>query len=238
MRNSTLLIFAFAATQHVNAFWGISHVLLARHAQELLQEEAPDVYQAVLDELAPLKEDYPSLTTNEDKHPMTECATFADDIKANGFSWQNGWHFINTPYYDEGDNGYPFSVPDYDIVGALSALTDWLGHRDTDYESTHYYQQIISAFPDMDDARSFALRLVIHYVGDIHQPLHTVALVDSDYPYGDAGGNAEPIPNICGANNLHGVWDSITYLYCGYPNLPLSDADWSWYTAQADDITS
>ena len=37
-----------------------------------------------------------------------------------------------------------------------------------DYESTPYYQQIAQAFPNPEDQLSFALRLVIHYVGDIH----------------------------------------------------------------------
>ena len=90
----------------------------------------------------------------------------------------------------------------------------------------------------MDDARSFALRLIIHYVGDIHQPLHATTLVDDEYPNGDAGGNFEHIPNICGASNLHAVWDSLTYLYCGYPFLPLNDSNWSWYTITAASIST
>jgi len=82
------------------------------------------------------------------------------------------------------------------------------------------------------------LRLVIHYVGDIHQPLHSTALVNSDYPNGDAGGNFEHLPSICGASNLHAVWDSTAYSYCGFPNLPLSSSDWSWYTSEASALAS
>ena len=61
--------------------------------------------------------------------------------------------------------------------------------------------------------------MIIHYVGDIHQPLHTVAAVNYTYPSGDRGGNSEYLPNICGASNLHAVWDSLAYNYCGYPVL-------------------
>lgn len=61
--------------------------------------------------------------------------------------------------------------------------------------------------------------MIIHYVGDLHQPLHAVAEVDSKYPSGDQGGNAESLPSICGAGNLHAVWDSVAYNYCGYPVL-------------------
>jgi len=91
-------------------------------------------------------------------------------------------------------------------------------------------------FPDEENARSFALRLVIHYVGDIHQPLHATTLVDSDYKNGDAGGNFEHLPSIDGAGNLHAVWDSTAYEYAGYPNLPLSSTDFSWYSTEEQTI--
>ena len=169
---------------------------------------------------------------------MTECALFADNIKALGYSWQSPWHFIDQPVYDQGNTGFPFEMPAEDLVGALTNLTDWLSYNGTDYLSSIYYQRIVSAFPNMDDARSFALRLVIHYVGDIHQPLHSATLVNDLYPYGDAGGNYEHLPNICGASNLHSVWDSVAYLYCGYPAMPLDSVDWSWYTTTETEIAS
>ena len=37
----------------------------------------------------------------EKNHPFSECATFADNIKGEGYSFQAGWHFINLPYLDE-----------------------------------------------------------------------------------------------------------------------------------------
>jgi len=36
---------------------------------------------------------------------------------------------------------------------------------------------------------STAMRLLIHYCGDIHQPLHATSRVDHEYPKGDFGGN-------------------------------------------------
>ena len=98
-------------------------------------------------------------------------------------------------------------------------LTDWISNNGTAYKSSYYYQQVTKNFPSDADGRSFALRLIIHYVGDLHQPLHAVAEVDSKYPSGDQGGNAESLPSICGAGNLHAVWDSVAYNYCGYPVL-------------------
>jgi hypothetical protein len=63
-------------------------------------------------------------------------------------------------------------------------------------------------------------------------------LVDSKYPSGDRGGNSEYIPSICGAGNLHAVWDSVAYNYCGYPVLPLTSSDWSWYTSESAAIAA
>lgn len=54
---------------------------------------------------------------------MTECATFGDDCKGKGYSFQSGWHFINLPYYPDGEDGFDFEMPDYDVVGALTYLT-------------------------------------------------------------------------------------------------------------------
>lgn len=87
----------------------------------------------MLDELAPLKENFPEITTDEDQHPMTECALFADNIKALGYSWQSPWHFIDQPVYDQGNTGFPFEMPAEDLVGALTNLTDWLAYKGTDY---------------------------------------------------------------------------------------------------------
>lgn len=107
-----------------------------------------------------------------------------------------------------------------------------------DYKSTTYYAQIAAKFPNPADQLSFALRLVIHYIGDIHQPLHAEAEINSTYPSGDAGGNSEKVPSVDGVSNLHSVWDSVIYQFPGYPVMPLSTKDWDWYTATAEKISS
>ena len=107
-----------------------------------------------------------------------------------------------------------------------------------DYATTTYYKQIASAFPNKADQLSFALRLVIHYVGDIHQPLHAEAEVNHTYPSGDRGGNSEKIPSVDGVSNLHAVWDSVIYQFTGFPNMPLSTTDWNWYTTTAESMSN
>jgi len=83
------------------AFWGTAHLLIARQAQSILEQNNPEVLTAVLNEMKSLQKYHASLMTNEGNNPFTECATWADDIKGKGYDFQSPWHFINTPYYDE-----------------------------------------------------------------------------------------------------------------------------------------
>jgi hypothetical protein len=53
-------------------------------------------------------------------------------------------------------------------------------------------------------AQALALCWLLHLIGDIHQPLHTGALVTAQlFPDGDRGGNAIRIDD----GNLHALWD-------------------------------
>jgi hypothetical protein len=51
----------------------------------------------------------------------------------------------------------------------------------------------------------------MHLIGDMHQPLHTVALFGGDWPNGDKGGNAFFIRAREGGAviNLHQFWDGL-----------------------------
>ena len=63
------------------------------------------------------------------------------------------------------------------------------------------------------------MRFIIHYVGDLHQPLQSTSRVNHEYPKGDRGGTSVYLPDREGAKNLHSVWDSVGYEYTGYANL-------------------
>ena len=52
------------------------------------------------------------------------------------------------------------------------------------------------------DQRAIALEWLLHLVGDIHQPLHTVQLFTREYPHGDRGGNEVCIRLASGRQRL------------------------------------
>ena len=77
---------------------------------------------------------------------------------------------------------------------------------------------------------------MIHYTGDIHQPLHATSRVDHEFPKGDRGGNSVSLPSRSGAKNLHSVWDSVVYAQTDDFDTPFSDSDWDKLGAYAADL--
>ena len=225
MKTFTSSILAFAAlASQAEAFWGKSHMLLARASQDMLETNYPDVFSAILSELEVLELSNPEIC-QEDKHPFTECAPFADHIKGMGYAFQSDWHFINLPYLDEPGTtlaDFSFTQPDMDVGGALTDFHKFMKGEISGSESA-YTNEVVAKFSDETQQRSFILRMLVHYVGDIHQPEHTTALVDSKYPTGDRGGNSETVPSVQGASNLHAIWDSAIYAFPGKPK-PVSQS--------------
>lgn len=61
------------------------------------------------------------------------------------------------------------------------------------------------------EERAIAMCWLLHQMGDIHQPLHVVALVTEEFPKGDFGGNAFFFRTKAGnePTYLHTVWDKM-----------------------------
>ena len=62
------------------------------------------------------------------------------------------------------------------------------------------------------EGRSLALRLFIHLISDLHQPMHTVSMFNTDFPEGDFGGNKFYVKGLR-IKNLHDLWDSVMSKY-------------------------
>ena len=61
-----------------------------------------------------------------------------------------------------------------------------------------------------DEEKAVALCWILHLTGDLHQPLHNVALFSKAYfPTGDRGGNNIEVFWEDGTRNLHAVWDGL-----------------------------
>lgn len=61
--------------------------------------------------------------------------------------------------------------------------------------------------------RALFARYLVHLIGDVHQPLHSVALYNGTYPTGDLGGNRLKVNLVNGSSsNFHSFWDAGAYL--------------------------
>lgn len=67
-----------------NAWFGTGHLLVARIAHDILRETNPETLESVEILLSVLTKTNSTWTKDENKHPMVECATFADNIKGMG----------------------------------------------------------------------------------------------------------------------------------------------------------
>jgi hypothetical protein len=106
------------------------------------------------------------------------------------------WHYINFFFRDDGKE--PQGKPEAEnVVVAIERFSKVLADR-----------------MRPDEERAAALRYLIHFVGDVHQPLHAVARESDKHPTGDRGGNDFAIvPPASLATmprppqNLHVLWD-------------------------------
>lgn len=126
---------------------------------------------------------------------FVNAAHWADDVKrSKGFESTAEEHYIDNPFTTDG-TALPTDLPNANnIVAALKK-----------------YVEILKTSSD-DQEKAQALRFVIHFVGDIHQPLHCATRVTSDRPEGDQGGNKFQITVISDKGRkkkgeLHALWD-------------------------------
>jgi hypothetical protein len=139
-----------------------------------------------------------------------ESATFvtascwADDLKGLGVHAYDTWHYIDMPISSDGTKT-PAGPDRENVEWAIGQCLQTLRSP---------------RVPDMEKARM--LRFLIHFVGDVHQPLHCVSRYTADHPTGDQGGNLFPL-DAGRVHNLHAYWDSGACLFVDVPR-PLTPA--------------
>lgn len=152
--------------------WGpIGHSSIANIAQNLL---SPNANSHVT-----------SLLQYKYNGNMSNAANWADEVRIlPEFKWSAPLHFINTPDWK---CNYIRSRDCYDQTEGKNFCVDM---------AIQNYTTLLKKYNDVD-----SLKFIIHFVGDIHQPLHCGFI-------GDRGGN-----DIIGhfykrKTNLHAIWDS------------------------------
>lgn len=181
-------------------------------AYDILKKEAPAALKNCETLLEVMSGE--TITDSEKDHIFVEAAPFADMVKYKGGGWQSTWHFVDIPYFDKGGDlkDFPdFKLDPKNISEAIPGITNWLQGK-PGYQSSFAYTTIMNYVKnDEQRGKSYATRLLIHYLGDIHQPMHSISRINKDYPAGDRGGNDFPLPTHYTAKELHAAWDAVLY---------------------------
>ena len=190
----SVLVFGIAAIVSTNSFgWGAGgHMIVAQIAYDQISADDP-IAKAEVDRLLEIQIAPVSITAKSTD--FINAAHWADDVRTvGGFTQTAGEHFIDYPFADDGTT-LPTDLPTADNV--VVALAKNVG--------------ILQSSTADDQAKAQALRFVIHFVGDIHQPLHCSTHVSAANPEGDRGGNSVTIRHTVGNThpkvNLHSYWD-------------------------------
>lgn len=110
-------------------------------------------------------------------------STYGDEIKSDDSYRKYGpWHYVNFPF-DSTYETHPKSDRG-DIIVAINTCID-----------------ILKSKTESKENKAFHLRLLVHFIGDLHQPLH-IGLAE------DKGGNDFQVRWFNEGTNLHTVWDT------------------------------
>ena len=118
-----------------------------------------------------------------DGHSLAFVSTYADEIKSDrSYSKYSPWHYVNYPL----DSTYEAS--------GKSEFGDIVRGTET----------CIAVLKDPNSSRAdkvFYLKMLVHFIGDLHQPMHVGQAEDR-------GGNDIQLQWFNEGTNLHRVWDS------------------------------
>ncbi|GAB2525228.1 S1/P1 nuclease [Microbulbifer agarilyticus] len=116
---------------------------------------------------------------------LAEAGTWADRMRGDAsYDWAKPMHYINLPVAWE---GYEKSrdCPQYGCI----------------VEAIHIFREQLADTTRTDAERAEALLFLVHFVEDIHQPMHTGLREDR-------GGNDVKVTFYGKETNLHALWDT------------------------------
>lgn len=144
---------------------------------------------------------------------LADVASWADEVQG-GITQTSPWHYVNIPP-DAKSYDRERDCPLQPGVAAGARNDVW---RDCIVDRIRYHEERVADIKLDRADRAIALKFLVHFVGDIHQPLHASAI--------ERGGNGILVrvfgSDSCGSDparpapcNLHSVWDSLLIAHRG-----------------------
>lgn len=164
---------------------------------KIIMNELPEEQKEKLNRYYPNASDFAKLAMMPDVWRKWKLATLFNKFNANIplnlilYSNQNtaSWHFVDACYPK---NLYCMPYERKNAIWAINKIESDLASKNN------------------EQTEALLMVLLEHYIGDIHQPLHTITNIATN-PLGDRGGNDFCIKinkNGRCTKNLHSLWDS------------------------------
>jgi nuclease S1 len=188
LRYSCVILFAVATlvSAHAEAWGDLGHRVTALIAYRHLTPNARTALDALL------RSDRDALTPPD----FAGRATWADKYRG-AHRETAAWHFINIEIDHPDLAGACFNSPARGVAQLASAgrAEDCVVNKIGEFAAE------LSSAVTAPAERLLALKFLIHFIGDVHQPLHAA-------DHGDRGGNCIGLASPHGqASNLHAYWD-------------------------------
>lgn len=213
-----LFLLLFLATP-ANAFNALGHKVIADIAWRNLDSPTRLYIVKVLRRHPRFDSDF-AIVASESRWIFQHAATWPDQIRGNSQYDHPTWHYVNFPCFVGRQRPHDFNL-EMELKGDVDNLNV--------AQAIVLCRKIVASNAPPSE-KALAYCWLFHLVGDLHQPLHTTAMVSERFPDGDRGGNA--IPTMQG-RNLHALWDNLL----GSDSLPsdvkrevaeLRNRPWLW----------
>lgn len=209
-----------------SAWWPEPHMLTGEIARQRLSASEASLLDALLAESAAAFPETSDLTTAPVWMDVLKCAGpgfRCNTTRPSAITAFSAWHYANLPYNPDA------------VALTAEQLEGW---REQPSAPWALAQAVFTLARSQSRwAMNFMLRMLLHAAGDLHQPLHAVALYTGAnssaseqwglHPDGDRGGNAERIEytadelstdllevhRLRNLTTLHAFWDSGGALY-------------------------
>lgn len=188
MRPLIPLLFFLLAPQLLPAWGANGHRIIARICYENLNDEARERVDAVLGD-----------------NYLAQVSTWPDFIRANsGWDFTHPWHYMTVQPDETIDIVARMTGerPEIDDVReAIAFMTDVLAGKEAERQRMTELLEKHKVEPLEGSLDATALAFLIHFIGDVHMPLH----VGKNR---DLGGNKITVLYFGNRYNLHSVWDT------------------------------
>jgi hypothetical protein len=197
IRSTIALLLACGNLACANAFgWGDEgHEIVALVADTYLDSQVRDQVNAML------KGDKTGLTAKDLAHEATWADRYRDSDRNSTkkrYNQTHNWHFVDIELEDRDMDAACFGHP----VLAPGTPASQGPAKDCVVDKINEFAEELASTDTPPAERRTALQFLLHFVGDLHQPLHA----SDDH---DQGGNSKKVSaKGIKAGKLHGYWDT------------------------------